>query len=1130
MYNKLLISAGGGIISPNQQSTQAEAATIAIGCGGTGISCLREMKKEVFNKLKPDDDKSGIPNYKHVKFLAIDTDANSLGDTNALDTIDSNTEFFNISCPDISGLLTRITELKNSPHLKWLKTADRENGQDGLSILNASAGAGGVRQIGRLLLLESSKEFTEQLTEIIKSALTDLPGDAPLNIHIFTGLGGGTGAGVFMDVCYLVQYVLKKEGLYGRAQTCGFFFLPDVNISNAPTQQVKDYIKINGFASMKELDYAMNYTSNGGKWNQQYDGFKVETTDAPVKLAHLVTATASDGAIKDNAYSYAMRVVVDYVLEFMTKPYIPEGKNASDGIFTIESHIANVNNCINMVPKKYGACYNYCVLGASNTYLPYKEITTYLASKIFESFNYLNKTLPNGNDLDLFIQTNNLKYEGISRDLYSSVPAVNSYDVDINTLKDQCEGINSDTIPALLCQMRDSIPKISNALTANKKNLLNGIENTVVEDAKNISSLISRVKKVLLQIAADPAKGPYYAAAILHSNASMDLQNKIDGYIKQNTKELSYARADLSLRDQDIANILREFQNSNKLNRKSKGSAYVAAVHSYFTQQAKIERITVLGDLLNEFKKQLEELYSGFFKTFTKVLDELSSTFKANLTTLSNPTNTFDNYSEPLMTISDLQESLDNSVKVMKIQSLLNHFIDDLINDEKSWISQDENKISAKVVSFFLSELTEFTQKTITDYLQIRFQTTDPNQLRKKIYNDIMINAHNKANPLFWSDASKYKISDACKIGYCSVPEISVEIQNAADDLTALDSSIKKRVIESTDRISIFEFLCGVPMFGYKGVSNYFGDYQASPLTGAHLYEYTVEDHRDSRKLPNIAPYSSLAVEERTETQNKDSKEYDYALNNKIITVDKDINEYHIGIFDIDNYNELINEINSVASLNDLKATQTLLEKSPSMPNFKGEQIITNKGAAGYQENVVKDNALASIYLMDEIKKQNEILRNYNDAKNKLANFLNQDIEDNKFTSDFVEALCTGIIKRDQQNIFLYTYKKEKYGMVQEVELTNITTVPYGKMPLYSAFVQYKNLDEDTRKEISLAAQKVMTTDYNAYMENTAKIKELMPAENDKIMKMATTNFELEADDILSAIGKINKQLSTIII
>ena len=95
MYNKLLISAGGGIVSRSQQSEQDNVATIAIGLGGTGIDCLRLLKREVYDKLKPDNgEDSVIPRYDHIKYLAVDTDKKSLGTTKELNSIDENTEYF----------------------------------------------------------------------------------------------------------------------------------------------------------------------------------------------------------------------------------------------------------------------------------------------------------------------------------------------------------------------------------------------------------------------------------------------------------------------------------------------------------------------------------------------------------------------------------------------------------------------------------------------------------------------------------------------------------------------------------------------------------------------------------------------------------------------------------------------------------------------------------------------------------------------------------------------------------------------------------------------------------------------------------------------------------------------------
>ena len=72
-YRQLLLSTGGGIVSASQMDQQSNCATIAIGLGGTGVACLRNLKRHIYSRLQPDDPKAVIPTYSHIKFLAVDT-------------------------------------------------------------------------------------------------------------------------------------------------------------------------------------------------------------------------------------------------------------------------------------------------------------------------------------------------------------------------------------------------------------------------------------------------------------------------------------------------------------------------------------------------------------------------------------------------------------------------------------------------------------------------------------------------------------------------------------------------------------------------------------------------------------------------------------------------------------------------------------------------------------------------------------------------------------------------------------------------------------------------------------------------------------------------------------------------
>ena len=201
MFNQLLLSTGGGILSNTQKDAQEACATVAIGLGGTGVSCLRNLKRQVYDRLQADDPNDPMPNYSHIKFLAVDTDKSSLEADGKINSLDEVTEFFDISSADIQGLLKDTRRLAGTPECTWLKTSNPEKGEPGLKILSATAGAGGVRQIDRLLMIEKSDAFVAKISQQVNEAKSALPRGVDVNVHILSGRGGGTGSGTFLDVC-----------------------------------------------------------------------------------------------------------------------------------------------------------------------------------------------------------------------------------------------------------------------------------------------------------------------------------------------------------------------------------------------------------------------------------------------------------------------------------------------------------------------------------------------------------------------------------------------------------------------------------------------------------------------------------------------------------------------------------------------------------------------------------------------------------------------------------------------------------------------------------------------------------------------------------------------------------------
>lgn len=1068
MYNKLLISAGGGIISRNQQADQDNCATIAIGLGGTGISCLRALKKEVYTRVKPDDASSLVARYRHIKYLAVDTDKSSVGDNGAVDSLDSNAEFFNISCPDIAGLLGKAHLLAQDPSLRWLKTKGTQGEGSSISILSAEAGAGGIRQVGRLLLLQNCKAFVTKLENIITEALKDLADNPSINIHIFTGMSGGTGAGTFLDVCYILQHVLKTLGKEGAANVCGYFFLPDVNLAK---KSDVDYVPINGFAAMKELDYTMNYHCNGGQWDQQYDGFRVTTSNPPVKLAHLISATNSKGQIRSNGYDYAMHVVVDYVLEYIIKPYIPSvtSETVPEEPLTIKSHIANVETHIGMVNKKHGASYHYCVLGAANAYLPYKDITTYLAAKIFESFRDLPRQKPADADVDAFMQSCQLTYSDIFRDLVNGVPGIPHYDVDIKTLFEQTEGITNDIIPQILVPMRNATAVISGKLAQNQMALLNDSAPSAADSVKQILALSVKVKEALIQIAVQPEKGPYYACRLLYSTDIRDIRNRVHGYAVENQANLNNARNDLTLRDTDIQNALRLFQNSTVFTRKGRGRDYVNCVHAYFMQSARIDQMMVMANILSDFETQLNELYTGFFSVFEDMMRNLQATFDSNLTTLSQPVMEDNSYAVKLMTIQDLQQSLDKSVANMRRDVQIHDFVHAMLSDSDIWIDQDENKICDAVTNYFLLQLGDYTQRTLMDYLQIKFGTTAPSALQAAVYKEIILPLDERARPLFWTDTG-YKLTDAKYLGYLSIPNISDVITAAAETYksNSKDGDISVRTAWFSDRIAMYNFRCGIPMFGYKGVANYKSDYKRKAIVGSHIYEGSAGDSRDSRNLVDIAPISYVNPEEYTEAEKQDIALYGRALAAGVLCKEVlgSTPEYRVNVIDEQAVQTWMEQADQILDKQDITAGQEHLARleKEGLP-VKSYRVIENTSEMVYAEQVIRDHVVDSLSHMQLLREQLAIFDRREEKRQELqvgvqkwSAFVND-------MHNFAWALSSGVIHRE--NDYSYVYTAESFGMEERRELTNIDKEPFGMaLPLYSAYLGFIALTAEEKSGV----------------------------------------------------------------
>lgn len=1090
-YSKLLLSTGGGIISQIQQAEQVEnTATLLIGLGGTGIDCLTEVKKAVRERLQPDNPQAFVPKYSHIRFLAVDTDL-----TSGITGFDKS-ETFDISNPNIKQALRAEAAIKNRDELNWLDPT-RVNGAD----ING-AGAGGLRQAGRYMLVDQSSLFLNRIKELIIQAKTDA-GNASLYIHVFSGISGGTGSGTFLDACYLIRKAIA-EANGGDGVVLGYFFLPDVNLAKIPSTAtlVRNYVPKNGYAAMQELDYCMRLPGNGGSFTQTYkNGIKVEWKEAPVDLCHLISATDCNYNVVSNAYNNAMKVTAEYVMDFLTKP--EEGTHADDvgmaeaekleseSMFTIKSHLANFTQMVSAADgmKSYGYHLRYLVIGASCASIPMRKINTYLVGKVFEQFAGMEHHVPTENDVQQIAERARItKIESILSDLTkngggSDLAVVPGY-LDWEFTRD-----NGDQ------GLVDHYTKQK----ADKLGIVEKNAKSMVSE-QNKDSVIGRICRELDECAKDLNRGPAYAYKVVQASFAGNLLNIIDGMIKNAEKRKE--QRSYNVYDQpesakklyeDSRNIWRAEQN-RKLSGKPKRAyaQYVSDLELYVRGQIEVEQLEQVLVVLREVRTQISKKADEYYLKFNRVMENLISTFQENQKSLmdSNDEEETGTFAIPLLTIKEIRPTLDEEVKKMDMPGLLAQFVNYMFavgeDGEPVWIAEDENKITKAVKDFFINTaFSGFANRSITQFLFDKYKTTNMVEVTDRVYNEFVLRLKDRSEALFPVDHLVYG-GDNNEIAYISVPASAQVVIDAANRLHAeyAQFAVKKSALK--DRIYLMRCSAALPLGAYANSELYENEYYSDIQMGRHYYigiggsELFNDWHqmlplRPQGLLPEPLESESMAVREAELIQNA-REIYESAKSAGLLSENEIMRISDVSLKQLNAIMEEIKVAESRAQSMPQNAAVIYTEVAVKLESAlnaieyeaSGYRLPTgNMKTEEIKERIRKDYFVSSPALHTVVRRDLEKLQEYREKCAELkekATTGNKAIQELK---DYCKALFTGVLTWDQ--MFSVTYPKVEYGISMPEALTDFNQIEkfkYAMLPLYQAFLTYQKLDTEAKQTI----------------------------------------------------------------
>lgn len=247
---------------------------LVVGVGGTGALVATYVKKELM------ETSGGVWPLKEVKVISFDTDkkqpelgaqgqVRGHGQTTGAVAL-SNGEFF-FTGGNVRTLMEEVARGKH-PHLGGWLLADWYLGTLSDKVFNLNEGAGQFRQFGRLAVFKDvATPANSIIFNTLNDALVKLSRDNPqmtsLQVFVISSLAGGTGAGMFADIAYLIRKIAEQSSvnLKDKMTIRGYLALPDAFSQTVDHAWLRS-MHARAFAAMREnrrftvsFDYGRGY-------------------------------------------------------------------------------------------------------------------------------------------------------------------------------------------------------------------------------------------------------------------------------------------------------------------------------------------------------------------------------------------------------------------------------------------------------------------------------------------------------------------------------------------------------------------------------------------------------------------------------------------------------------------------------------------------------------------------------------------------------------------------------------------------------------------------------------------------------------------------------------------------------
>lgn len=1056
---------GGRLSTVANKSNALDAPILIVGLGGTGFDALLATKKLIYDTLNCE--KSGdvfTDKPRNIEYLAIDTDKDD--ETKSLQGVSfnkSNKELQIYTCQDVAGIVKNPDRLPSSIR-SWLNT-NISNEQ----VIN---GAGGVRQLGRLMLMQNIQAATEVIEEKIRRISSTYNNSTPLYVFLFAGICGGTGSGTFLDVPYIIRSVASKLDSMRPVNFTGVLFMPDVNCSKPGIGGVnKAALKKNGYAALKELEYLMNAPKMGDKFVQEYGLYSVGINNAaavsPYDTCILMSVKDKQGVIQTgNSYDYVINVAAETVLNFVASE---PANNAGGNSFAINSFLSNeVNNRITykalLGKNRRPVSYSYSIAGASSAILPLDDIMSYMTYLAFKKIDKFWNRRPVDAEVVKVLEYFGLESKNQEMLLLSNLPRVQN--LDRHTF-------------ALIKQTPDMITTDFRAAYTRQVEYINHNAGKMVEQ---MDSRIQEQNNIINNLFRNLEYGPIYAQQCLYTTSDhLSVTKALDTMAQKfmssrptgNQIDAAAKQADMALNNLISSSPILPGAKEKLRN------AYIKALENQYQMKMTAYAFEKLADICNAYRNSFIAKNNAIYDSVAELLGTLVELFQkyASIkteTTIDADASGNQTMSWSLVNTPKFIEALEKRMSVddnlnVDLDSFIRGFYQYLFDNADIWSGERKEDMVQSLNQFISEAFANILNKSMDYYLN--FYAVSQGKTLASYCDEIVDKLHSRANIMFPTSNSFAVPVPQPGYSFASIPNNSPQMIKCMKDKVNKDSIVKQSGI--LERIFMMNFLSATPLSFYADIQDCYENYDqlAKNSPGLHLFEKNKFNNVDWNELPSPYPesewVSGFCIEEEKRRNRIYREVFDKAVKYGFIVID------HMAIkaycywgnpIPVDNILKLEN-LNPDSEVLDMGAAKRCciklkeamtdvnrLNESHEIPELIPDETVDENGNERVNIAFAKNIFIQMFDIRNKIK---EMVENYEYCRETL----NKITVDDSVAENYVKAMYLHLIFKKRIE---YVYLNRRGEVQSFIELSGRQN-RYADFYLYQA---YSKLDRRQRDEI----------------------------------------------------------------